>query len=233
MDSSFISEILRHSDMVSLEQGLNIFHLLSRTILLGVEGEVVELGCCHGLTAVLIRKTLDCLNSSKIFRVYDSFEGLPEKSEKDGDISFSKGECHSTRDIFKNNFRKFDLKFPKMYVGWFKDTLPHYLPEKIAFAHLDGDFYTSIMESLEYVYPRLSPGAVVVIDDYCDPDIQKGIAENIDHNAFNKAPLAFVKSDPNYLPGVKVACDEFFADKLEKVSPLCSGYAPHGSFTKL
>ena len=53
---------------------------------------------------------------------------------------------------------------------------------------MDGDFYTSVRESLEHVYPRLSKGAVVVVDDYCDPAV-----------------------NPVYesLPGVKRACDDF------------------------
>ena len=77
--------------------------------------------------------------------------------------------------------------------------------------HLDGDFYSSIIESLTYVYPKLSKGAIVVIDDYCDPEI---------HNV------------NNILPGVKKACDEFFKDKKEKVDVLIAGCESHGYFRK-
>lgn len=101
---------------------------------------------------------------------------------------------------------------PKIHEGWFADILPTQLPDKISFAHLDGDFYSSILESLIYVYPRLSKGAVVVIDDYCDP-------KQLDAN--------------NILPGVKKACDEFFKDKKEKVSVLVAGCEAHGYFRKL
>jgi O-methyltransferase len=65
--------------------------------------------------------------------------------------------------------------------------------------------------SLQHTYPRLPPGAVCVIDDYCDPSF----------------------SDWNFLPGVKKACDEFFADKPEKVAPLYAGFAAQGYFRKL
>jgi len=66
--------------------------------------------------------------------------------------------------------------------------------------------------SLEHVYPRLSRGAICVIDDYADPDAYP--------EAWNK------------LPGVKQACDEFFADKPEKVSFIYSADMSHGYFRK-
>ena len=71
--------------------------------------------------------------------------------------------------------------------------------------------YSSIMESLQGVYPRLSKGAVVVIDDYCDPAI---------HNV------------NNLCPGVKQACDEFFADKPEKPAVLLAGCETHAYFRR-
>ena len=86
------------------------------------------------------------------------------------------------------------LPQPFVHKGWFAETCPAALPGTIAFAHLDGDLYLSIRESLELVYPRLAKGALVVVDDYCDP------AQLRRHDIF---------------PGAKAACDEFFADKPE------------------
>ena len=197
--------------MSSVEQVINIYHLLVQTLVCDIPGDVVELGCYEGTTAILIRKTLDSYQSSKAFHVYDSFEGLPEESEFDG--SFGKGGMlRATEEGLIENFRRHDAQLPEVHVGWFKDTLPSELPEKISFAHLDGDFYSSIMESLEYIYPKLSQGAVVVIDDYCDPD-------TLDVN--------------NILPGVKKACDEFFAEKPEEVNVLIAGSEAHGFFRKV
>ena len=110
-----------------------------------------------------------------------------------------------------NNFKK-NLEPPIIHPGWFEETLPNGLPESIAFAHLDGDFYDSIKVSLEYIYPRLSQGAICLIDDYADPDIYDGW---------------------NHLPGVKVACDEYLADKPENVVLLYSGRMTHGYFRRL
>ena len=54
------------------------------------------------------------------------------------------------------DFRKYDLPLPVIHKGWFENTLPTELPAQIAFAHLDGDFYSSIAVSLRYVYPKMS-----------------------------------------------------------------------------
>jgi O-methyltransferase len=83
----------------------------------------------------------------------------------------------------------------------------------IAFAYLDSDFYESILVSLEHVYPRLPRNGLMIIDDYGDK------ARN---------PLAW-----DELPGVKLACDDFFADKPEKVSVLIgTGDLPFGLVRK-
>lgn len=83
---------------------------------------------------------------------------------------------------------------------------------KYSFAYLDGDLYDSILISLKHVYPRLTKGAICLIDDYNDPSIN---------------PVGW-----NKLPGVKKACDEYLSNKPEKVTLLYAGVYPHGFFRK-
>ncbi len=45
MDNSYILEVYRYHGMLNIEQGVNLWHLLNQTMLMGIEGEVVELGC--------------------------------------------------------------------------------------------------------------------------------------------------------------------------------------------
>jgi O-methyltransferase len=99
-----------------------------------------------------------------------------------------------------------------IYKGWFQDTLPSGLHDLISFAYLDGDLYDSILMSLQYVYPKLAPGAVCLIDDYCDPQIN---------------PKGW-----NRLPGVKKACDEYLIDRPEKIEFIYSGTNSHAFFRK-
>jgi len=198
--------------MTNIEQRMNLYHLLSQTLAYGVPGDVVEVGSNQGHSSVLIQKTIDQYDPTRRLHVYDSFEGLPPLSPVDG-TAFSPGQMKTSRQKLVENFRQYGLRLPEIHEGWFQDTLPTGLPEQIAFAYLDGDLYDSIKVSLEYVYPRLSPGAVCLIDDYADPAVY---------------PEAW-----NLLPGVKQACDEFFADKREKVSFIYSAEMSHGYFRKV
>jgi O-methyltransferase len=167
-----------------------------------IEGDVVEFGCNVGTTSIFLQGFLE---GKKNFHVYDSFEGFPEKDPKDeGEeyhFKFEKGGCATTIETFENTFAEFDMPLPYIHKGWFKDITD--LPEKISFAFFDSDFYTSILDSWEKVYPRLSKGAIVCVHDY----------------------------NWNVLPGAKIACDEFLSDKPEKDTIVFDNYI--GIFTKL
>ncbi|MBT1695479.1 class I SAM-dependent methyltransferase [Fulvivirgaceae bacterium PWU4] len=205
-------ENLLIGDCTSIEKMMNIYFLLQQTLRLNIEGDVVELGCYRGTSAAVIREMLNQFSSNKRFHVYDSFQGLPDESSFDGPSRLlKKGQLKTSKDNLIGLFRSRGLELPEIHEGWFNETLPTQLPEKIAFAHLDGDFYDSIMDSLVNVYPRLSPGAVAVIDDFCDPSV-------LDIH--------------NILPGVKKACDDFFADKPEKVQVLLCGGQSQAYFIK-
>jgi O-methyltransferase len=204
-------ENMLKSNMINIEQSVDIYFLLSQIILLKIPGDVVELGCYDGITSIIMQKTLDQFNSAKCIHVYDSFEGLPKQVKEDKGSIFIQGDMRVNKYKLIKNYIKYHTKLPEIHKGWFRDTLPQGLPNKICFAHLDGDFYTSILESLTYVYPKLAKGAIVVIDDYCDPKI---------HNV------------NNILPGVKKACDDFFRDKPEKMYVLIAGCESHGYFRK-
>ena len=197
--------------MTNTEQRMNMYHLLSQVLVYSVPGDVVELGCNEGQSSVLMRKVMDYYAPERHLYVYDSFQGLPQAHQKDGAIPFSRQDLTTSKDILIENFKRYDLRLPEIHVGWFNETLPSELPDEICFAHLDGDLYGSILTSLQYVYPRMPKGAICLIDDYADPAIHDGW---------------------NLLPGVKKACDEYLADKPERLSLLYAGEYSHGFFRK-
>ena len=92
------------------------------------------------------------------------------------------------------------------------NTLPDQLPDHIAFGYLDGNFYDSIMVSLENCVPRLMPGGALLIDDYAD-------------TATN--PRAWDK-----LPGVKSACDKYFGLPSPVQTLIGEGIMAHGVYIK-
>jgi O-methyltransferase len=179
----------------------------------GVEGSVAEIGCYEGRVSVLLQKVIDQFAPGRDLHVFDSFAGLPAPGPHDPGYPAA-GQIKTTPDTLRETFARWQVAEPVIHPGWFEDTLPLGLPGKLCFAYLDGDLYDSIRVSLEHVYPRLSPGAIAIIDDYCDRD---------------KNPQAFAG-----FPGPKLACDEFFANKPEDVSVLVgAGDLAAGYFRKV
>ncbi len=159
------------STQVSKQQVEVVLRELTRVLDGRVEGAVVEFGCYIGTTSLFIRRLLDALDesSSRAFHVYDSFEGLPPKSTQDASVTgeqFTAGELAVSKKHFLREFQKAYLRPPIIHKAWFADLTASDVPEKIAFAFLDGDFYESIRDSFRLVLPHMTPGSVLLVDDY-------------------------------------------------------------------
>lgn len=132
-------------------------------------GSVVELGCYTGTTSLFIQRAMDELHVQRPFHVYDSFSGLPEKVGKDmspAGEQFKAGELTASKQALIKHFRQAGLQTPIIHRKWFEELEAGDIPAAVAFAFLDGDFYTSIKSSLEIITPALAPGAIIVVDDY-------------------------------------------------------------------
>jgi O-methyltransferase len=190
MDAKLAYELADlNSNMSDVERLVTLHWGLSSTLRAGIPGDVVELGCNAGYTSVWLYRCIQSVDPSRQLVLFDSFDGMPEPGADDWHLP--RGECRATQQQVVDNFTTRGLTVPRIVPGWFEDTLSA-LPDRVSFGYLDGDHYASILVSLQHVWPRLSPGGLLVIDDYCD----------LDRNS-----RAW-----NGLPGVKKACDEFFAD---------------------
>ena len=135
---------------------------------LDLPGDVVEFGCYEGDTSILLADVLR-EQPDKWLYLYDSFEGLPEKTAEDKSADgwrFQAGELKASPDTVRSKFKKYDLPEPVIVKGWFNELENSDLPAEISFALLDGDFYESIKTSLELVAPRMVVGGVIVVHDY-------------------------------------------------------------------
>ena len=174
------------NDQVSEKETEYIINMASKC--LEVDGDFVELGCYKGDTSLLLADVLK--GSDKKLWIYDSFEGLPEKSALDNSPlgeNFKKGELLVTKREVKERFLRAGLKVPVIKKGWFADLSFFDLPEEISFCFLDGDFYESIRDGLKLVGNKISEGGALIIHDYNNPA----------------------------LPGVKKAVDEWGPAKIE------------------
>lgn len=170
------------SDQVDQAELMVILTELERVILAYPTGSVVELGCYAGTTSLFIRRLLDHYASTLDFHVYDSFAGLPDKSDEDSSAvgdAFRAGELSVSRKQFEQNFHRAGLRLPHVHRAWFSDLSSEDIPSDIVFAFLDGDFYQSIKDSLHLITPKLSPGAVIVVDDYANESLP-GAARAVD-----------------------------------------------------
>ncbi len=156
-------------------------------------GDYVELGCYKGDTSMLLAEVIE--NSDKKLFIYDSFEGLPEKSSSDASEAgrdFVKGALLVTKREVKARFLRAGMKLPVIKKAWFNELTSADLPEKIAFAFLDGDLYESICDSLRLVEGKLSEGAVVIIHDYQNealPGVAKAVDEWLARNPGHKTEV--------------------------------------------
>ncbi|QNP41534.1 TylF/MycF/NovP-related O-methyltransferase [Lysobacter solisilvae (ex Woo and Kim 2020)] len=203
----------------NVESHMNVFHLASQTCAYGVPGDLVELGCATGESSVVIQSVLSAGGArDKRFHVYDSFSGLPEPADADAsDGIYHKGDMVAPLERFEETFVRAGLAArPTIHVGWFDETVPAQLPDRISFAMIDCDLYSSTKLVLPHIYARMSPGAIAMFGVYYDPEVyaREGIRSTYAS------------------PGVKRATDEFFADKPEQVSVLYANEYSNGYFRK-
>jgi O-methyltransferase len=180
------------SDQVNKTELAVILRELERVLAQNIPGDIVELGCYEGTTSLFLQRLLREQNATKILHVYDSFEGLPPKTGQDtsgAGEQFKAGELNASKQRLIREFKHAGLIPPVIHKGWFSNLSASDMPEKIAFAFLDGDFYSSIIDSLRVVWPHMTSGAVVAIDDY----------------------------QREALPGVKRAVDDFFVGQDIKI----------------
>lgn len=159
------------SDQIGRPSLVVVLSELDKVLAAGVPGDVAEFGCYLGTSSLFIRRLLDAAGQSaaRQFYAYDSFEGLPAKSIQDASAAgsdFKAGELKASKKQFLRAFKQSQLRPPVTHKGWFGDLKDKQLPDKLAFAFLDGDFYGSIMDSLQLAWPRLQPGGTLTIDDY-------------------------------------------------------------------
>ena len=171
------------SDQISREGLGVVWRELEAVLQNKVDGAVVELGCYIGTTSQYIRRLLDQYQDEREFHTYDSFAGLPEKVtqvQSAGGVNFVPGSLGVSKKEFVEQFKKAGLKPPIIHKSWFSELTDKDMPDTIAFAFLDGDLYRSIIDSLRLVWPRLSAGGVILIDDYKHdalPGVEQAVRE--------------------------------------------------------
>lgn len=159
--------------MIGRQRMLNLRSLVTDVVERGVPGDLVETGVWRGGACIFMKGILRAMGDrGRTVWVCDSFEGLPLPDPAypadDGIDLQQYGQLAVTQEDVAENFRRFGLLDDRVRFlkGWFKDTLPTAPIDRIAVLRLDGDLYQSTMDALSALYPKVSPGGYVIVDDY-------------------------------------------------------------------
>ena len=156
----------------------------------GLEGDAAEVGVYRGGTAALIGRTLR--GTKKTVYIFDTFTGMPRTD--------ARRDLHRTGDFGDTalrDVRQFLQNDANVVItpGVFPESGAAIAGKTFSFVHLDVDIYRSVRGALEFFYPRLARGGILVCDDY-----------------------GFLNC-----PGAREAVDEFFAAKAERPIYLPTG----------
>jgi O-methyltransferase len=162
-----------------------------------VPGDLIETGVWRGGATIFMRAALEAYgDETRCVWVADSFQGLPEPDEisypADRGSQFSKSARLAVSvDEVKENFRRYGLLDERIHflVGWFRDTLPSAPIERLAILRLDGDMYESTIVALESLYPKVSPGGYVIVDDYYAVDACRAAVDDFRERSGVREPL--------------------------------------------
>jgi len=159
-----------------------------------VLGDVVECGVYQGGTASMLARLIADKAKNKHLHLFDTFTGIPVC---DPDV-----DCHHVGDFGDTNLDQVKTgvghaDIVRYHVGIMPQTFTGLENVVVSFVHVDVDMYQSYVDCLAFFWPRLSPGGIMVFDDYGHQNC----------------------------PGARKAVDEFFADKPEKAISLFDGQA--------
>lgn len=132
---------------------------------LEVEGDFVECGVDRGGTAMLLLTFLGLHGSeARKFHLYDTFRGLDSRESSANELSRLAGIYAECFDQVKATFS--GSANVVIHRGPVPDTLDDSAPRTVAFMHIDMNAARPERQAMEFFWDRLSPGAVVVFDDY-------------------------------------------------------------------
>jgi O-methyltransferase len=157
-----------------------------------VPGDTAECGVYRGAGSFLICRLSQAGSVPREHLIFDSFEGLSAPSESDG-THWMAGDMACGLEEVQRNLAEFPNT--RYFQGWIPSRFAEVADRRFAFVHIDVDLHRPTLDSIEFFYPRMSPGGVILCDDY----------------GFTSCP------------GVTRACDEYLADKPERMIALCSG----------
>lgn len=157
----------------------------------GIDGDFAECGAYAGGSAIFMCRT--AVARGRHVHLFDSFEGLSAPNAYDGSY-WAKGALASAEDRIRANLERYSGQFTT-YKGWIPSRFTEVEKKQFAFVHIDVDLYEPTRDSLEFFYPRVPSGGILLLDDH----------------GFSSCP------------GARKAAIEFFDGKPERIIDVTTG----------
>jgi len=157
---------VRQATVVDLGRLYLMYQWVLRT--LPLSGDCIEVGSYRGGTAKLVSELFLRRKVAADIHVFDTFEGMPDNLAPD-EIglkgTFTETSLAQVQALLGNNRRV------KLHPGLFPQSIPAALHgAQFRFAHIDVDTEQSVRDCLDFIYPRMHPKGVIIIDDYGHPE---------------------------------------------------------------
>jgi O-methyltransferase len=143
-----------------------------------IHGDICEFGVAQGETSALIANEI-VSHRDKCLHLFDSFEGLPEPTDKDklksdifslGSIEAYTGTMAYPEDNVKNLLEAISFPNQRYFIhkGFIEQIINNDdgLPRKVSFAFLDFDFYEPTRIALEFLDAVTTKGSIIIVHDY-------------------------------------------------------------------
>lgn len=160
--------------MIGMRRLDNLEECVVTTLRDGVPGDVLEAGVWRGGASIFMQAVLRAYGATdRQVWVCDSFAGLPPPDPDrypadEGDMLWAEEHLAVSLEQVRHNFERYGLLDDnvRFVQGWFQETLPVAPVDRLAVLRADGDMYESTIAILDNLYPKVSPGGFVIIDDY-------------------------------------------------------------------
>lgn len=129
------------------------------------DGDLIECGVFRGDCAKTILRYCDLNSTNKYFYLLDSFDGFDASQLTINEKNFrNEGQFRGVLEFVKKKF--IDDNCIKIIEGFVPNTFNQIKSKKFCFAHIDMNASYPEKKALEYIYPRLKDGGVIIFDDY-------------------------------------------------------------------
>lgn len=168
---------------LSYRELLNLIKVAQRIHGNNIQGTFIEAGCALGGSAIALASAK---STDRPFYIYDTFEMIPPPSAADGEDAHQRynviashqstgidsspyyGYIENLIDVVHDSFTRLGVPPEENNIhlvkGLFENTLA--VDGPVALAHLDCDWYDSVMVCLQRIEPHLVVGGTLIIDDY-------------------------------------------------------------------